>query len=405
MVSDSSPIVPAMTAWALFPAGDPNRQALSYAPKYTFGLHLGIVAAISCAFFLAPVRRWTGVDPVVVALGNGVHFLGHAIPSLLRLWRRHPRLTETISQTVNMVAVSAMQAGAIRPTLVVWSFYLLVVWIHGSSGQRALFAVALVVMAPWAVGAIWHLRGLRPLTGSTGELLTLSAVGALVYLITATTAAQGEESQRQSQARARVEATAAERERIARELHGTLGAALTEVALWHEVALGEPGSGAEAIGRAQARTRAALGELRSTVAMLDGRSVTVDELGEQVRARMDGLCRAAGLRLRVRAQGMVPLDGALAYHLGKFVEEAVTNAAKHAHATCVEVELSAPPVAVRVADDGAGFDPGLVTSGQGLDSLDAHARGAGGMLAVDTAPGRGTRMAIVAATVGEPGSS
>jgi signal transduction histidine kinase len=79
----------------------------------------------------------------------------------------------------------------------------------------------------------------------------------------------------------------------------------------------------------------------------------------------------------------------------RLVQEAVNNAARHASARTVEVELKRgiERVSFSVRDDGAGFDPRFVR-GLGLLGMDERVRRLGGRLAIDSQPGRGT--AIVA---------
>lgn len=74
------------------------------------------------------------------------------------------------------------------------------------------------------------------------------------------------------------------------------------------------------------------------------------------------------------------------------ISEALTNAAKHAHASVVNVELDAPDATLQLAvrDDGVGgADPGL---GSGLVGLRDRVEALGGTLEVTSTPGRGTSL-------------
>ncbi len=76
-----------------------------------------------------------------------------------------------------------------------------------------------------------------------------------------------------------------------------------------------------------------------------------------------------------------------------FVAEAVNNAMKHAGGARIVVRMTQhdQQLAVEVADDGTGFDPGD-TSGSGLRGLADRVAAIGGELRVDAAPGEGTRL-------------
>jgi signal transduction histidine kinase len=76
------------------------------------------------------------------------------------------------------------------------------------------------------------------------------------------------------------------------------------------------------------------------------------------------------------------------------VAEALTNAAKHAHATVAEVRvaLGEGVLHVRVRDDGSGGAD--VTRGSGLTGLKDRAEALGGRLALHSPPGEGTTVQV-----------
>ncbi len=76
----------------------------------------------------------------------------------------------------------------------------------------------------------------------------------------------------------------------------------------------------------------------------------------------------------------------------RVVEEALNNAAKHAHAEHVEIclGLRGEQLEVAVKDDGVGFEPSLTQPGLGLDSVIGRIDHHGGTWRVDSAPGAGT---------------
>jgi signal transduction histidine kinase len=129
----------------------------------------------------------------------------------------------------------------------------------------------------------------------------------------------------------------------------------------------------------------------------------IDELREMSRGIHPAILSEAGLRPALRSLGRrsaipvtldVPLDGRLpepvevaAYYV---VSEMLTNAAKHARASVVEVSavLADGRLRVCVNDDGVGgADP---TRGSGLVGLKDRVEAIGGTLALDSPPGHGT---------------
>jgi signal transduction histidine kinase len=86
----------------------------------------------------------------------------------------------------------------------------------------------------------------------------------------------------------------------------------------------------------------------------------------------------------------------LAIHLYRIAQEALNNAIKHAHPRTVLVQLTRTPgeIAIRVEDDGKGFDPLSVRSGgMGLRIMKYRARMIAGNLEVLSRPGGGTIVA------------
>jgi signal transduction histidine kinase len=95
------------------------------------------------------------------------------------------------------------------------------------------------------------------------------------------------------------------------------------------------------------------------------------------------------VELRVTAQRAArPVEAAIYFT----VAEALTNIAKHAHATKASVTVDAADGALiaEVADDGVGG--ASTTGGSGLVGLGDRLEAVGGTLSVDSPPGRGTRI-------------
>ena len=94
--------------------------------------------------------------------------------------------------------------------------------------------------------------------------------------------------------------------------------------------------------------------------------------------------------------GRISEDAALCLY--RIAQEALRNIIKHSGARRAAVELSggADAVELRIADDGAGFDPRLADGkgGLGLVSMRERLRLVGGAIAIDSHPGAGTRVEV-----------
>lgn len=196
-----------------------------------------------------------------------------------------------------------------------------------------------------------------------------------------------------------------ERRAIARELHDSVGQALTAIRI-HLTLLGNL---TEGDGKGPGDRAGAL--LRQTIDMTDE---TIDEVRRAVMRLGPAILDDIGLpealerycddfaertRVAVRRSidpGREPLSNAVEGALYRVVQEALTNIARHAAATSVSVELSERDgaVALTIEDDGRGFTVGSpeASRGHGLSGMRERAELLGGSLSITSKPGAGTRL-------------
>jgi signal transduction histidine kinase len=88
----------------------------------------------------------------------------------------------------------------------------------------------------------------------------------------------------------------------------------------------------------------------------------------------------------------VELEWELRQDVYLLFKESLSNALRHARATRVDIQLtySAPELAVRISDDGIGFDPSNVREGNGLGLMRARMSKHRGDLRISGARGEGT---------------
>jgi signal transduction histidine kinase len=192
--------------------------------------------------------------------------------------------------------------------------------------------------------------------------------------------------------RAVAAAVARERRRMARELHDGLAQELAFIV--NECSrLGlDPGLHgiAEAAQRGLAESRRAILGLRRPVAA---------SLAEELEQVAHHAADRAGLRLDLRLVRGVDLAPAARSELSRVVHESITNAARHAGATSVRVELSAEHgTRLAVTDDGAGFDPDAseaAPSGFGVLGMRERVTALGGELRIVSRRQRGTQVEVL----------
>lgn len=203
--------------------------------------------------------------------------------------------------------------------------------------------------------------------------------------------------------RARYSAVLAERNRISRDIHDTLSQNLAGIALQLDAVhmhLPDVQSDLrERLDEACNLTRYSLAEARRAIADLRSDELECPELAAALPEIAQRL--AAALQTRIEVIGAPrKLNPAMERNLLRIFQEALTNAVKHAHARSVDVELKFAPhcLALRIRDDGRGFDPeSLNPAGSGhygLIGMRERAERIGGHLTLNSRPGEGTELLV-----------
>jgi signal transduction histidine kinase len=193
--------------------------------------------------------------------------------------------------------------------------------------------------------------------------------------------------------RAVLAAVLQERRRVARSLHDGVAQDLAFIAsrARYMAQRGADGDGLNDIADSAVR---ALDESRRAIATL--RRPEDLPFREMFDAAALELEHREGARLRYRIPPDFDPPAASREALLNIVREAVTNAARHARASEVEVELSRDrDVHMRIRDNGIGFDPLGVRGGFGLAGMRERALALGGELKLSSRPGAGTEIDVV----------
>jgi signal transduction histidine kinase len=254
-----------------------------------------------------------------------------------------------------------------------------------AAGMRSAVGVPISVEGRlWGVIAVGSRRR-EPLLADTGARL------AGFTELVASAIANAESQQQLTASRARIVAAADHtRRRIERDLHDGAQQRLVTLAMELRAVQASVPDGAQ--------------ELRSQLGDLAGQaSAAVDDLRELARGIHPAVLAEGGLRpalgaLARRSSVPVRLDVRGAQRLPEQIEiaayyvvsEALTNAAKHAGATAVEVDVDAGDAGLRlrVSDDGRGGAD--LAGGSGLVGLKDRVEALGGRLSVGTVDGSGT---------------
>lgn len=196
-------------------------------------------------------------------------------------------------------------------------------------------------------------------------------------------------------------AVAEERSRIARELHDIVAHAVSVMVLQvgavrHKLPA-ELGPEREALTNVEDAGRKALTEMRRLLAAMRAPGEDVDLAPQPGLDALDALAAEvtrAGLPVSILVEGkVVPLSRGMDLSAYRIVQEALTNALKHARAKQATVTLRYEPsaLAIDVLDDGAG-DAGPASAGYGLAGIRERVKLYGGSMAAGPAPAGGYRL-------------
>ena len=227
--------------------------------------------------------------------------------------------------------------------------------------------------------------GSKPLSAAAVEMMTTFAAQAAIGLELADHRRDAEQV-----------AVFADRDRIARQLHDLVIQRLFATGMSLQAVTGMLPDG-PAVGRVSQAVDAldeTIRDIRATIFTLQSRP---DASGPGLRAQIltvtDEMTLALGFQPSLRLEGSldVSVPERIGHDLLVALREALSNAARHAQATKVDVTVRADgDLTLTVQDDGAGINETGRRSG--LANLQQRAEALGGRLKVDTAQGNGTRL-------------
>ncbi len=315
-----------------------------------------------------------------------------------------------------------------------------------AAGQRAGLAAYVYVQAPWSTGFInpirvWNELGQQPGTGALRSgayalLIAIVPVGVLFGLLASrrlvrrvrrleratlavadgdysvTLPASGRDEVGRLEAnfttmtrqlgsalaaerqRATGDARAAERARIAREVHDAISQHLFGLRM---IAAGmrraDPGN-----QQARAIERISEEALRDMQALLiELRPASLDGAG--LAPALQEICAAYHDRLGVTVDASlddVTVPAPVEHALLRITQEACTNAVRHGNARRLAVSMARQDghVELAVRDTGTGFDPAAPHAGSGLAHIRDRVAELGGTVDIDSAPGRGAALTV-----------
>jgi signal transduction histidine kinase len=325
-------------------------------------LVLGLGSMIEAFVYATPNDRPTAM----------VANLAVALPLAVALrWRLWSAAATTVLMMIPLSGAVVMTASAVIAQLIVLFL------VAGGFGPAVSSAFAI----PYLLNALFNWSGGDP--DASGLLLLVLVAAALalgnVWRLRARAIAERDESRMQAADSLREQAAMEERARIARELHDVVAHHVSKIAVQAEVGrVADPDASESERARLTdigGTAREALREMRRVLGLL-----REDAGGGGERAPQPGVAdlesliddaRRSGSAVRFSLSGhVVPLAPGVDLTAYRIVQEALTNARRHAPGASIEVELRYEPsiLHIRVRDDGRGPSP-HPPDGHGLQGI------------------------------------
>lgn len=233
----------------------------------------------------------------------------------------------------------------------------------------------------------------------TGWFLGLSAVASVGLLAYGIRFVSVRKVQRALDAMTQQQALAAERARIAADMHDQLGSRLTQIGLMGEMArrqAASPEAVTRQLDKITAQSREVAKSLDEIVWAVNPGNDTLDRTAAYIVHFTEEFFEATTTRCWLDVPPDLPahpLSAERRHHLFLAFKEALTNVARHAAATDVWVQLSADANWMRltVRDNGRGFATAGAT-GNGLGNMKSRIEAMGGRLELSSQLGAGTRL-------------
>ncbi|OCB11450.1 two-component sensor histidine kinase [Mycobacterium vulneris] len=320
-----------------------------------------------------PVRARTAAF-VAVMIGLWLIALLAAAPAVAAIPALYPLIFATLPLAVALTLTFVVTLAPLS----------LAVAIHGL-GWPSLPPVAAVTL----VGAV-----AAPIIGTT-IMTTMRQRQQLAETVAELAASRAQTAQLSREA-----GVAAERERLAREIHDTLAQGFTSiVALAQAVQAespGDPAAAARHVELIRTTARDNLAEARTMVTGLTPAALEEGTLSAALRRQAEGLAAETGIAVDVRIDDDLPQLGmATDVVLLRSAQEAMTNVRRHAHASELHVRLQAAADGVRLSlsDNGIGL-PSDHVDGFGLRGMRARLDQVGGSLTLSASDGGGVRVVV-----------
>lgn len=194
-----------------------------------------------------------------------------------------------------------------------------------------------------------------------------------------------------------------ERLRISKDVHDDIGSGLSKISLLSEMVskkMKDDQVAVRDVRNISSISKELVDNMRDLIWVLNPENTTLDSLVARLREYCADYLEGIGVAVELEFPADVPAIGIsreVQRNVFSTVKEAVNNSVKHAQARAVKVSVKTENdmLAVKVCDNGVGFDPGGARSGgNGLRNMRNRIESVGGNFDVQSRPGEGTIVSL-----------
>lgn len=192
------------------------------------------------------------------------------------------------------------------------------------------------------------------------------------------------------------------RNRIALDLHDEIGSTLNSISFFGEVArqmMAEDDRAKPVIMRMSTHAKEVVESMSDIVWSLNSKNDSFENLVDRLHSFASQILEPKGCQIEFQRPEKfqeIKLDLEQRRNLYLIVKEAINNVAKYAEATKLWVNFnhSSHELAVEIGDNGKGFDPNKIATGNGLESMECRAKSLKAKWKIDSELGIGTRILL-----------
>ncbi|WP_414619526.1 sensor histidine kinase [Calothrix sp. CCY 0018] len=196
------------------------------------------------------------------------------------------------------------------------------------------------------------------------------------------------------------QATLEERNRIAREIHDSLGHSLTALNLQLETGTKllktNPEKATEFLIRAKELGSQALKDVRESVSTMRSNPLQEQSLETSIDMLIQNFHHSTNIKPNYQTNLFYSIPRDISTAIYRIIQESLTNISKYAEATEVNLEITtiATNLHITIEDNGKGFNVNQNTTGFGLQSMRDRTLALEGNFYIESLPGKGTKIMV-----------